>query len=129
MKIPLAIAAVAEGATGLALLVAPTLVVRLLLGAEITGAGIATSRVAGLALIALAIACLPGVVNGALKGMLTYSLLVTIYLGWLGLARGATGKLLWPAVIAHVILTALLARACFQSTKNANSSRDIAGDP
>jgi hypothetical protein len=41
--------------------------------------------------------------------MLTYSVLVTLYLAYLGLAGGSTGVLLWPAVVLHVILTALLA--------------------
>ena len=40
--------------------------------------------------------------------MLTYSAMVTLYLAYLGLAGGLTGVLLWPAVILHAILTALL---------------------
>jgi hypothetical protein len=44
---------VAEGATGVALLIAPSLVGRLLLGAELAGASIPVARVTGIALIAL----------------------------------------------------------------------------
>jgi hypothetical protein len=43
--------------------------------------------------------------------MLIYSAAVTLYLAYLGIAGGLTGLLLWPAVILHAILTALLARA------------------
>jgi hypothetical protein len=64
--------------------------------------------VAGIALIALAIACWPG---KALIGMLTYSAAVALYLAYVGLAGAVTGILLWPAVVLHAILTALLTRA------------------
>jgi hypothetical protein len=43
--------------------------------------------------------------------MLTYSSVVTLYLAYLGFAGGFTGILLWPAVVLHIILTALLTRA------------------
>ena len=49
----LAVAAVGEAATGLALLVYPPIVVRLLFGAEIAGAGVVMSRIAGISLLAL----------------------------------------------------------------------------
>jgi hypothetical protein len=49
--------ACAEIITGLALLVVPLLVGRLLLGEELTGIAIPVARVTGIALIALGIAC------------------------------------------------------------------------
>ena len=60
MRKVLALAAVGEEATGLALLIVPSLVGRLLLGEELTGIAIPVARVAGIALIALGIACWPG---------------------------------------------------------------------
>ena len=112
MKIVLVVAAVAEAATGLALLAYPPIVVQLLFGAEIAGAGILASRVAGISLIALGVACWPsGEVKQALLGMLIYDLLVTLYLIFLGLGGEWVGVLLWPAVAAHAVLTALLAQA------------------
>jgi hypothetical protein len=108
MKGVLVFAAVSEAATGLALLIVPSLVGQLLLGTELAGIAIPVARVAGIALIALGIACWPGT---PLVGMLTYSAAVTLYLAYLGVAGGMNGVLLWPAVILHVILTALLARA------------------
>ena len=59
MKKVLIIAAVGEVATGLALMIAPSLVGRLLLGEELTGIAIPVARVAGIALIALGVACWP----------------------------------------------------------------------
>lgn len=102
----LALAAISEAATGAALLTAPWLVGQLLLGEQLAGAAVPVARVAGMALIALGVACWPG---PPLVGLLTYSVLVTIYLAYLGLVAAVTGILLWPAVALHVILTALLA--------------------
>ena len=107
MKKVLTIAAIAETATGLTLLIAPSLVGQLLLGEQFTDVTIPVARVAGIALIGLGIACWPG---PPLVGMLTYGALVTVFLAYLGFAGGLTGVLLWPAVVLHLILTALLAR-------------------
>ena len=107
MKRALILAAAAEAATGMALLVAPSLVARLLLGEDLTGVAISLARVAGIALVALCIACWPGPPR---VGMLTYVAAVMLYLAYLGFTGGSTGILLWPAVVVHVILTALLIR-------------------
>ena len=104
----LVLAAVIEAATGLALLLVPSLVGQLLLGAELTGIAMTVARVTGIALIALGVACWPGT---PLIGMLTYSAAVTLYLAYVGLANDSTGMLLWPVVVAHAVLTAFLARA------------------
>ena len=53
MKRFLTLTAIIEAATGLALLVVPSLVGRLLFGAELTGVAIPVARVLGIALIAL----------------------------------------------------------------------------
>ncbi|MGB4335813.1 MAG: hypothetical protein WBJ41_13340 [Chromatiaceae bacterium] len=103
----LALAAVAEAATGLALLLAPAFVARLLLGPDdLTGIAVVLARVTGISLIALGLSCWPG--DTALAGMLTYSGGVTLYLTLVGLAGEFVGVLLWPAVILHTVLTALL---------------------
>ena len=105
MKWVLIFAAVGEAATGLALLIVPSLVGRLLLGEELTGIAIPVARVAGIALIALGVACWPGPPR---VGMVIYSAAVALYLAYLGFAGDLAGILLWPAVILHVILTALI---------------------
>ncbi len=119
MKTLLALAAAGEAITGVVLLVYPPIVVRLLFGAEIAGAGVVMSRIAGMSLIALGLACWPGREAGsgatnALRAMLSYSLLVTLYLGYLGVVRDLVGILLWPAVGVHAVVMILLGRAWFK---------------
>ena len=117
-KYVLALAALAEAGTGVILVAYPPIVVRLLFGAEISGAGLIMSRIAGIALTGLGVSCWPG--NSAIQqlyGMLTYSTLAMLYLIRIGIRGEAIGVLLWPAVAAHVILVALLVRARFKSEK------------
>jgi hypothetical protein len=116
MKKVLLLAAVGEIATGLALLIVPSLVGRLLLGAELTGVAIPVAGVLGFALIALGIACWPG--RTALCGMLSYGATVTLYLSFLGIRGHWGGPLLWPAVALHAILTILLARSWMADVKD-----------
>jgi hypothetical protein len=100
-------AAVCEIATGVALLLVPSLIAQGLFAAELTGIAMTIARVAGIALICLGIACLPGM---QLLGMLTYSVAAALYLAYVGFSGGPSGKLLWPAVILHAVVAALLAR-------------------
>ena len=115
MKKVLVLAALSEAATGLALLIVPSLVGRLLLGTGLTGVSILVARVAGIALIALGIACLPGL---ALVGMLTYSALAMVYLAYIGIRGEWVGSLLWPAVVIHAVLTLLLFRLWLKPQNN-----------
>jgi hypothetical protein len=115
MKQSVALTAIIEAATGLALIIAPSLVGRLLFGAEFTGVSNPAARVTGIALLSLGVGCWPG--STALCGMLTYGALVTLYLAYLGVIGEWVGPLLWPGVVIHALLTALLARAWFQSRK------------
>ena len=108
MKKTLIFAALGEAATGLALLIVPSLIGLLLLGEEPIGIAIPLARVAGIALIALAIACWPG---PPLVGMIIYSTVVALYLAYLGFAGGLGGVFLWPAVALHLVLSILLGRA------------------
>lgn len=108
----LALTAFGEAALGLVLLVHPPIVVRLLFNAELAGMGVVMGRVAGIALIALGVACRPG--SGAVQapwGMLTYSALVTLYLAYLGIEGEWVGNLLWPAVALHAALMFIFVRA------------------
>ena len=107
MKWVLVLAALGEASTGLVLLLVPSLVGQLLLGMELAGPATTIARVAGIALIALAVAYWPGPPR---LGMLIYSGAVTLYLAYLGLAGAANGVLLWPAVVLHLVLTVLLVR-------------------
>lgn len=107
MKRALAVSAFAEVATGLALLIVPSFVGQMLLGEELSGVAATVARVAGIALIALGLACWPGT---PLVGMLTYSAAVTLYLAYVGFADSLTGILLWPAVAVHTVLSFILIR-------------------
>ena len=102
----LTLTSVAEAAAGVLLIFVPSLIVRLLLGAELTGVSIPVARVAGIALISLGVGCFPA--NASRSGMLTYGILVTLYLLYLGIRGEWVGLLLWPTVVLHAILTTFL---------------------
>jgi hypothetical protein len=125
MKHLLTLTAVAEAATGLALLLLPSLVGRLLLGTELTGAAVPVAGVLGIALLALSVACWPGLTP--LCGMLTYSAAVTLFLGSLGLRGLWIGPVLWPAVLLHATLTLLLGRAWLMGSRARRRTRQPGG--
>ena len=111
MRKVLVFAAIVEIATGLALIVDPAIVARLLLGAELSGVGTAVGRCFGFALVGLALACWPGRHKPglpALRGMLTYNALIALYLGYQGTVGHQRGLLLWPAVALHAVVALLL---------------------
>ncbi|HEY6905551.1 MAG TPA: hypothetical protein VI216_14690 [Candidatus Acidoferrales bacterium] len=108
MKTAQMFAAIGEAATGLALLIVPSLVVHLLLGQDLAGVAVPVARVAGIALVGLGISLWPG---PPLLGMLIYSAAVTLYLAYLGF-NGVSGLMLWPAVALHAILSVILGRDC-----------------
>jgi hypothetical protein len=60
LKRTLAFAAVVEIGTGLVLMIVPALVVTLLLGMDVSGAGILLGRCFGIAVLSLGVACWPG---------------------------------------------------------------------
>ncbi len=111
MKKVLAFAAVGEAATGLLLIIYPPIVIRLLCGLEVSGSGVILSRIFGISLIAISVACWPTRDSAQpFLGMLTYTGLSAVYMTMFGLA-GSAGILLWPAVFLHAILTVLLGGA------------------
>ncbi|MFY9956072.1 hypothetical protein, partial [Bradyrhizobium sp.] len=77
MKNALVLATIVEAGTGLAMLIVPAFVWQLIFGEQLAGVGIPVARVGAMALIGLGIACWPG---PPLVGMLTYSVLATLYL-------------------------------------------------
>jgi hypothetical protein len=113
MKKLLALAAAAEAGTGLSLIAAPSLVARLLMNAEVSGAGLALGRVCGIGLLSLGAACWPSPApaRAASLAMLLYNALSALYLAILGIGGGGAGPLLWPAALFHAAMTILLARA------------------
>jgi hypothetical protein len=111
MKKVLMFAALAEAGTGVILAAYPPIVVRLLFGQTIADAGVIMSRLAGLCLFALGVACWSD--DGSRRpfyGMLSWSILAMLYLIVVALT-GQAGILLWPGVAAHAAIIVLLVRA------------------
>jgi hypothetical protein len=112
MKSLLKLTALIEAATGLGLVIVPAVVVRLLLGGELLGAGIPLGRIAGVALLALAVACWLAssdtqscAARGIVSAMVLYNLGVALILSLAGIQSQPVGLALWPAVILHAALT------------------------
>jgi hypothetical protein len=115
----LMLGASAEAGTGVILLAYPSIVVRLLFDAEIAGAGTIMSRLAGIALIGLGMACWLGAdTRRAFYGLVTYSVLAMVYLIYIGVRGERVGPLLWPAVVVHAVLIALWGGAWLKQRKS-----------
>jgi len=113
LKKILAFAALVECGTGLALMIDPAIVARLLLGDELSDVGAVLGRCFGVALLALGLACSPGRErtgggSQASRGMLTYNVLIALYLAYLGTVGHMAALLLWPAVLLHAVVALLL---------------------
>jgi hypothetical protein len=107
MKNLLVAGALGEAAFGVFVFLAPGLGLALLFGAEPVAGAVIMTRVAGIALVGLGIACYPAGPRQRLYGLLTYSILVMLYLIAVGIG-GSAGILLWPAVAVHAVLSGLL---------------------
>ena len=102
-------AAVEVSATGLILLISPALFGRLILAGELAGSGQALGRLAGIALLGFALTSWPDPsARSVARAMLTYNLLATAYLAYLGFVGESVGVLLWPAVALHLLFAVLL---------------------
>jgi hypothetical protein len=111
----LLLAAISEIGVGLAALLLPAFFFKLLLGVELSADGILAGRSFGIALLALQFACWPGAPSGeggpkVLLGLMTYNVLFTFFLAYLGTVGGIGGWLLWPAVAFHAIVSVVLMR-------------------
>jgi hypothetical protein len=115
MKWMLPFAAGTEVATGLTLIVSPSLFTRLLFGADLSAPGQALAPLAGFGLLSLAWACWPSrdpawTATRPLSGMLLFSVLSALYLVYRGVADRPVGDLLWLAAAFHAAMALLLAR-------------------
>ena len=112
MKRLLKLTGIIETATGLGLMAAPSVVVRLLLGSPLdTSAAVMLARVAGAALLALGVACWLArddtqsrTARGLVVAMLIYNIVVTAVLAFAGIGLGLRGVALWPAVVLHAAM-------------------------
>jgi hypothetical protein len=110
-----AAAADLEVVTGAGLVVAPSLLARLLFGSENECVRGSCRWDAGLVMVCLAFGCWPRAFEGedrqVLAPLIALSLLAAVFLIYVGMGGVNVGVLLWPAAAAHLILAILLARA------------------
>jgi hypothetical protein len=120
------VSAAIEAATGVALIANPDLVVNVLLGAGLSGAGVAVGRLGGFGLLSLGLACWPnreGASARATSALFTYNLLATLYLGYLSVGGIFASKVLWLAFSLHALLALLLARPAYEAVSAAKAAR------
>jgi hypothetical protein len=124
MQTLLTVTAVIEAGAGLALTVSPSVLASVLLGTSLdTPTGLTIGRVAGAALLSLAIVCwlarndeLSRAVTGLIVGMSFYNAAVIAILIYAGIGCGLAGVGLWPAILAHAALLAWCI-ACFRMNR------------
>ena len=104
-----AVTAGIEAGAGLALIVAPALVIRLLFGPSEIQTGVALGRLAGAALVSLGAACWwarhdggSAASRGLVSALLIYNAAVVALV--LSGSFGSLGPLLWAVVVLHVAM-------------------------
>ncbi len=102
-----------EIGAALAALAAPAQLVQLLLGAPADAATRAVTRCFGIALLALAAAWWPDryaseCAQWPFRGRLLYNGLIALFLAYLASGQHMSGPLLWPAILLHAAVSALL---------------------
>ncbi len=112
MRKLLATTAVLEAGTGLGILALPSAVASLMLGSPLdTPAAVAVARIAGVALLALGVACwlarhdeLGPSARGLVGAMILYNAGVIAVLVHGAVVVAMAGIALWPTVIAHAAM-------------------------
>ena len=110
----LLVTAVLEGVTGLALVALPARLTTLLLGSSLDApAALTLARVAGIALVALALTCWltredceSRAARGLVAAMALYHAGVAIVLAYANIGLALYGTGLWPTVLFHTAMTA-----------------------
>jgi hypothetical protein len=118
VKSLLTASALIEAATGLALVAFPSLASTLLLGSSLdTPVALTVARAAGVALLALGVACWCGriaepgpAVRGVLRAMALYNVGIVALLLYAGLGVGLSSVGLWPAALVHACMGAWCAK-------------------
>jgi hypothetical protein len=124
MRSLLATTAALEAGAGIGLLAVPSAGARLLLGAPLDAPASQTvARVAGVALLALGVACWLAssdsqscAARGVVSAMVLYNLGATLVLGAAGLGS-QSGIALWPAVILHAAMSVWCITSLLQQPK------------
>lgn len=114
MKKLLITTAVLESATGLGLVASPALLATLLLGGGLdTPAALNVARVAGVALLAIGVACwlarndsASRAARGLVSGLLLYNLGAGALFAQAGMALQPAGMGVWGVVVIHAVMAA-----------------------
>jgi hypothetical protein len=109
------LAASVEAAAGLILIIAPGLFATLIFDNDLAEPGILIARLAGIALLTIALACWPAnrtptPPTNVLRALVFYNAVVAIYLTDVAIGPKLSGPLLWPVVALHAVLALLLIR-------------------
>ena len=110
MKLLLVIAAVVEAGAGLTLLLMPGVATSVLLGTPLdTPTGLIAARIAGAALVALAIACWQArngergsPATGVVEALLFYNFAAAMVLVYAGIRLDLRSALRWPTIVLHI---------------------------
>ena len=110
MKLLLIITAVVEAGAGVTLLLVPIVATSALLGTPLdTPTALVAARIAGAALVALAIACWQArkgdrgsSATGVVEAMLFYNFVAAMVLVYAGIRLDLRSALLWPAIVLHL---------------------------
>jgi hypothetical protein len=113
MKRILLFSAIVEVGTGLALLITPGVVLTMLVGGDIPDAWVPLGRCFGVGILALGVACWPERQRAesdlaAFRGLLTYNILIALYLAFLATRGQWHGRFLWPGGVLHAVVALLL---------------------
>lgn len=107
------LAAAVEVLSGLALVVAPGSMGRLLLGVGLDASGTAVGRLGGVGLVCFGLACWSGTgvpTPAAQRAMLLFQPAVALVLATSAISADLHGMMLWPAVLYHAGASILLVR-------------------